>query len=165
MFRRGLLFIIGLSAVFALVACGKAPETRSAANVPTAKEVSERQKDFGDYQILFNALTTDQLSQQAARTYGITRSKSRVLLNVVLRKKTGESTYAATSGKVSAKANNLTGQLKNISMREIKDGDVVYFIGETSVSDGEHLTFKIEALPEGETGPLNVTFQQQFYTK
>ncbi|NNF15887.1 MAG: DUF4426 domain-containing protein [Gammaproteobacteria bacterium] len=165
MVRRIALFIFGLSAMLALTACQKAPETRSAANVPTAKVIDDRQQDFGDYRVLYNALTTDQLTADAARNYGITRSKSQILLNVVLKKKSGDSGYMPISGKVSAKANNLTGQLKNISMREITDGEAVYFIGQSSVTDGEYLTFSIEALPTGATKPMAVTFKQQFYTK
>lgn len=160
-----LLIVTSLSALFALTACQKAPETRSAANVPEAKSAAPRTFESGDYVVHYNAITTDQLQPEAARAYGLTRSKSQVLLNVVLRKKTTGSDSVSTSGKVSAKANNLTGQLKNLEMREIKDGEVVYFIGQTSIADGEHLTFKIEAVPEGETDPINVTFQQQFYTK
>lgn len=160
-----LLIVTSLSALFALTACQKAPETRSAANVPTAKKAAPRTFESGDYIVHYNAITTDQLQPEAARAYGLSRSKSQVLLNVVLRKKGADSGTVSTSGKVSAKANNLTGQLKNLEMREINDGNVVYFIGQTSIADGENLTFKIEALPEGETETINVTFQQQFYTK
>jgi len=162
---RNLLIVIGLSALFALSACQKAPETRSAENVPTAMEAAPRTFESGDYVVHYNAITTDQLQPEAARAYNLTRSKSQVLLNVVLHKKTTGSDTVSTSGKVSAKANNLTGQLKNLEMREIKDGDVVYYIGQTSIADAERLTFKIQALPDGETSPIDVTFQQQFYTK
>ncbi|MEM7082436.1 MAG: DUF4426 domain-containing protein [Pseudomonadota bacterium] len=158
------LHIVAIGVLFALTACQKAPETRSAENVPTAKPAAPRTLESGDYVVHYNAVTTDQLPQEAARAYGLSRSKSQVLLNVVLHQKTAGSDTQSTSGKVSAKANNLTGQLKNLEMREIRDGDVVYYIGQTSISDGEYLTFKIEVLPDGETSPINVTFQQQFHT-
>lgn len=158
------LFFAAVCALLGLTGCQKAPETRSAANVPTAKEAAQRLSEFGDYVVHYNAITTDQLPPEAARNYGISRSKSQVLLNIVVNKKQDGGTVA-TSGKVSAKVNNLTGQLKNISMREFKDGDAIYYIGQTSVSDGEILTFKISAQPEGVQSPFDVTFQQQFYTK
>lgn len=162
---RAALLIISLSAFLALSGCSKAPETRSAADVPTAKKAVPTQTEVGDYTILHTAITTDQLPAEVASQYKVPRSKSRVLLNVVLKKRTADGKGVATSGKVSAKANNLTGQLKNITMKRITEGDAIYFIGQTSIADGEHLTFNIEALPDGETKPLNVTFQQQFYTK
>ena len=162
---KTLLIVTSLSAFLALTACQKAPETRSAADVPTAKKADPRTFESGNYVVHYNAITTDQLPSEAARAYGLSRSKSQVLLNVVVHKKTTGSDTVSTSGKVSAKANNLTGQLKNLEMREIKDGNVVYYIGQTSIADGEHLTFKIRAVPEGETSPIDVTFQQQFYTK
>ncbi|MFK8028869.1 MAG: DUF4426 domain-containing protein [Gammaproteobacteria bacterium] len=160
-----LLIVTSLSALFALTACQKAPETRSAENVPTAREAAPRTFESGDYVVHYNAITTDQLLPEAARAYGISRSKTQALLNVVLHKKTTGSDTVSTSGKVSAKANNLTGQLKNLEMEEIRDGDVIYYIGQTSIADGEFLTFKIQATPDGETTPIDVTFQQQFYTK
>lgn len=157
--------IIVLSALFALTGCQETPETRSAENVPTAQAAQSVQSKVGDYIIHHTAINTDQLSAETASQYGISRSKSQVLLNVVVMKAGDPGSNTATSGKVSANANNLTGQLKNISMREIREGDAIYYIGQTAVSDGEHLTFKIEVLPEGERRSLNVTFQQQFFTK
>ena len=47
---------------------------------------------------------------------------------------------------------NLTGQLKNVTMRKIEEpGDVVaiYYIGDTTVANREVLVFDISVTPEG----------------
>ena len=43
---------------------------------------AEQSQTFGDYEIHYNALTTDQLSPEVAKAYGIVRSGSRAMLNV-----------------------------------------------------------------------------------
>ena len=48
---------------------------------------AEQSDFFGDYTVHYNALPTDVLQPAVARSYGITRSKNRVLLNVSALKK------------------------------------------------------------------------------
>ena len=68
------------------------------------------------------------------------------------------------SANVSVDASNLTGQLKDLQMREVTEGDAIYYIGELSVANRETLIFDISARPEGVKDPLRVRFRQQFYT-
>ena len=49
---------------------------------------AEQARDFGDYVIHYNALTTDFLAPEVARDYGIRRSKHRGLVNISVQKKT-----------------------------------------------------------------------------
>ena len=48
---------------------------------------NENYKDFGDYVVHFNALSTADLPAEVARGYGITRSKNRAMLNVSIIRK------------------------------------------------------------------------------
>ena len=71
------------------------------------------------------------------------------------------------SGNVTVKTVNLTGQLKNVTMRKIEEpGDIVamYYIGETPVANRETLIFDISVQPEGAERPSEVRFKRQFYT-
>ena len=68
---------------------------------------------------------------------------------------------------VTVKTVNLTGQLKNITMREIQEpGDIVaiYYIGDTTVANREVLVFDISVRPDGETAVSEVRFKRQFYS-
>ena len=75
--------LLALLAATLLIGCTEQPEQRA---MP-AQALDETFKDFGNYEVHFNALRTDELTPDVARVYGIQRSANRVMLNVtVLRK-------------------------------------------------------------------------------
>jgi hypothetical protein len=101
------------------------------------------------------------LPPEVASAYNIVRSKNRAMLNVsVLRKPDNTPVTAA----VSVKTVNLTGQLKNITMREIREQEAIYYIGEVAVANRETLVFDISVTPEGAAQPSEVRFKREFYT-
>lgn len=124
---------------------------------------TESHVDFGDYVIYFNALTTDQLTPAIASQYGIVRSHDRVLLNVAIHRKVGGGATEAVTGTVSASATNLNGQLRNMTLREIREEKAIYYVGELGITDGEVLIYTVDALPTGTNRTLNVRFQRQFF--
>ena len=158
------LFIaIFVSLLFAGCSPGDAPGSNSGGDIISG----ENMRDFGAYELHFNALSTDSLAPNVAKAYGIVRSKNRALLNITILNKPGETGTVAVTGTVRVQARNLTGQLKNLTMREITEGEgedrAVYYIGEVPVADGETLIFDIEAIPVGETEAYNIEFKQQFF--
>jgi len=158
------LFVTLVGVLFLTLSCADPGPARSLDDAPQAREAAERSKDFDGYVLYFNAMTTDKISQEDAAKYGITRSKSRAMLNVVIRKKVPGQTTAPISGKVSAKTNNLTGQLKNIALKQIDEGDSIYYIGDVAIANNETLQFEIEATPEDSDESLVANFSQQFFT-
>lgn len=124
---------------------------------------TESHVDFGDYVVYFNAVTTDQLAQDIASQYGIVRSKDRVLLNVAVHRKSGGGSTEAVAGTVTASATNLNGQLRNMTLREIREEKAIYYVGELGVSDGEVLIYTVDALPIGSNRSLNLRFKKQFF--
>ena len=134
---------------------GGAPE------VPTAEPAGESMKDIGDYVVHFSAQSTDALPPDVARAYNIVRSKNRAMLTVSV---LSESDNVSVPAVVVVKTVNLTGQLKNVAMREIEEQDAVYYIGETPVANRETLIFDISVTPEGSTVPSEVRFKREFFT-
>lgn len=125
---------------------------------------TESSRDFGDYVVHFNALKTDELTPEIAREYSIVRSQNRALLNIsILRKQEGGGT-TAVSGAVAASAVNLTGQLKNLLIREIREADAIYYIAETPIVNGEVLIFSVDVTPQNEASRFSIRFQKQFFT-
>ena len=59
---------------------------------------------------------------------------------------------------------NLTGQLKNVTMRRINEQEAIYYIGETPIANRETLIFDITVTPEGVDKPSDVRFKRQFFT-
>jgi len=159
--------LVVLPLMFGLNACGPSEQAPPVADEPPVQlEQHEKYRDFGDYVVHFNAMTTSDLPADVARGYGIARSGNRAMLNVVILKKEPGTTGKPVTGSVSARATNLTGQLKNLEMREIieEGGAGIYYIGETTVSNGEVLIYTIDVTPINETSRFSATYKQQFYT-
>ena len=142
------------SALIALAGCGspESSQPRTAAPSEPTHEV------FGDFEVHFNALRTDELAPEVARAYGIERSANRVMLNVSLLRKGADGRATPVDGTVTATAYNLNGQLKGLEMRRITEGRSVYFIGEVGISGTEILVFDIDATPLDRPGKYSVQF-------
>ena len=67
------------------------------------------------------------------------------------------------SGQVTVAANNLTGQLKSVALREIREQEAIYYIGEYGIANGETLIFSIDVTPIGEISPLSARYMKQFF--
>jgi len=159
--------LLPLLGTFAFLSACEQPSQSVLAQEQNAQDVvlpgTEHMKDFGDYVLHFNAIGTDQLAESVARQYGIVRSKNRAMLSVSILRKAEGTMGTPVTGSVSASAINLTGQLKNINLREIKEGTAVYYIGETNVTDGETLIFTVDATPINEASRFTVRFKKQFF--
>jgi len=157
--KRTLLTSLSLLAL--LTACGGPGDS---ATVPEAQPAGATSADIGNHVVHFSAQSTDQLPPAVAREYNIVRSKNRAMLNVsVLRKPDN----LPVTAEVSVNTVNLTGQLKNVTMRKIEErGDIVaiYYIGDTTVANREVLIFDISIKPDGEESASRVRFKRQFYS-
>ena len=134
--------------------------------VVAVNAAAQQSQDFGDYVVHYNALNTNLIPPQVAQAYGIARSPSRALLNITVMKKVMDTPGTPVSATVSATGTNLTGQLREIPIREIKDPEgAIYYIGEFPVHHLETYRFEVRVAVEGEDEPLMVRFRQQFYTE
>ena len=148
---------IALSLLALLAACGPGEQ----ATVPQAEPAAASFVDIGDHVVHFSAQLTDQLPLDVARAYNIERNPNRAMLNVSVLK---EGSNQPVTADVTVKTVNLTGQLKNVVMRQINEQSAIYYIGETPVANQEVLIFDISILPEGVESAADVRFQRQFYT-
>jgi hypothetical protein len=122
-------------------------------------------KIFGDYTVHLNAFNSDTLRPSMAKAYNIIRSKNRGLLTISVVKKSLSQSPKPVKANIRAKATNLTGQLKDIQIREIIDGGAVYYVSEFHVADKEVLDFTVYFAPSNEIGPYTVKLRQQFFTQ
>lgn len=150
--------VISLGLLAMLSACGG---PGGSTEVPDAQPAGATSADIGAHVVHFSAQSTDQLPPEVARAYDILRSKNRAMLNVSVIRKADNAPVAAA---VNVKTVNLTGQLKNVTMRRIDEQDAIYYIGETPVANRETLIFDISVLPEGEERASDVRFKREFYT-
>jgi hypothetical protein len=127
---------------------------------------AQQSQDFGNYVVHYNALNTNLIPPQVAQGYGIKRSSSRALLNVAVLKKVMDTPGTPVGAKVTARGVNLTGQMRELQIREIKDSEnAIYYVAEFPVHNLESYRFEINVAIEGEAEPLIVRFAQQFYTE
>jgi hypothetical protein len=127
---------------------------------------AQQSQDFGNYVVHYNALNTNLIPPQVAQGYGIARSSSRALLNVTVLKKVMDTPGTPVSASVKASATNLTGQLRELQIRQIDDSEgAIYYIAEFPVHNLETYRFEITVSIAGEADPLLVRFTQQFYTE
>ena len=120
--------------------------------------------EFGDYVIHHNALPTDLLLPEVARAYKIKRSKNRGMVNIVVQHKTATGAKGITA-KVTGTGSNLNAQLKHLKFKQIKDGDVIYYIAVFRVTHKEIINFKIKVQPKGSAKAFEVKFQKEFFTR
>ncbi|MBM4196764.1 MAG: DUF4426 domain-containing protein [Gammaproteobacteria bacterium] len=143
---------------------GDAPAgTAAPAGRPQAEAAGVASKDFGDYVVHFNAISTDQLTPEVAQAYNIVRSRNRALLNVSIVKKIEGTPGQPVGGSVAALVANDTGQVKDARLREIREGEAVYYIADFAVSNAETLVFTVDATPINEAGRFSVRFTRTFY--
>jgi hypothetical protein len=157
------LYLLLLASAFAaLVGCNQSEPTQGTAQTAAPSEPTSR--DFGDFQLHYNAVRTDVLTPEVARAYGIDRSANRVLLNVSLLHENPDGTTTPVDGMVTATAYNLNGQLKQLTMRRITEATSVYYIGEVAISGNEILVFDISVVPPDQTTKFSVQFKREFFS-
>ena len=146
------LSIVGLAALLGLLT---APATI----------LAENSSKIPGHTVHHNALLTSDLSPEIANAYSIRRSSNRAMLNVsVIKDKPGTIGTPVTAA-VSVTALNLRGQSRTIPMREIKETDAVYYIGDFLVENQEIVNFTIQVKPAGNDTVSTMTLKQQFFTK
>ena len=125
---------------------------------------AESSKEFGDYVIHYNAFRSDTLSPEIAKSYNLQRRNNRLIINIAILKKVMNTTGTPTAAVVTGHASNLTGQLKNLEFREIKEDNAIYYLAESQFSDGEFLKFELKIKPEGEESAARLKFDKRFFT-
>lgn len=131
----------------------------------TGSASAQSAEEFDGYVVHFHSLTTDTLSPDIASAYNIRRSRTRAMLNVSVLEKQDDAPHKPVEAAVDATATNLNGQLRNLQVRPIQEGDAVYYIAEFRVSHEETLDFEIEVTPEGSNQSHTVNFRRQFFTR
>ncbi|MDH5710744.1 MAG: DUF4426 domain-containing protein [Gammaproteobacteria bacterium] len=126
---------------------------------------AESSQEFGDYVIHYNAFRSDTLSPEMAKAYNLTRRNNRVILNIAVLKKMLNTTGTPTAAEVTGNVNNLTGQMKKLEFREIKEDTAIYYLAESQFTEGEFLKFEVQVKPEGSAQAASIKFDKKFSTK
>lgn len=124
---------------------------------------AEQAKKFGDVDIHYNAMPTDELLPEVAKNYKIERSRNRGMLTISVLKRTALGVSQAVKADVKVNIPTLTGQAIEVPMREVVEGTAIYYIGEFRLNPPQTLKFDVSATPAGASAPLTFDFSRQFY--
>lgn len=127
-------------------------------SIPLSSNAADVTK-FGKYVIHHTALPSVILLPEVARAYKIKRSKNRGLVNIVV-----QHNGKGITAKVTGTGSNLSGQLKHFEFKDVKDGDVSYYISSFRITNKEIINFKINVQPTGSSKSYTVKFKKEFYT-
>lgn len=123
---------------------------------------AEQAEKFGNLEVHYNAMLTTDLLPEVAKAYRIDRSQTRGILTISVLKKNAMGVAQPIPAKLTAYLVNLSNQLGNVDMREIKEGSAIYYLGEFRVVPPNTLRFTVKVEAGGEPAH-EVTFTQKFY--
>ena len=111
-------------------------------------------RTLGAYTIHYNALSTQSLSPDIAKAYGIRRSKNRGMINVAVRKKLDDGSEIPVSAKVDVHMRNIHAQITQLKSREIIEDQAIYYIAEFKTENNAEAlpkaVFSVEVAIEGQ---------------
>jgi hypothetical protein len=124
--------------------------------------MAENSTKIPGHTVHHNVITTDFLSPSIASAYRIIRSKNRGMINIsVIRDEEG-TTGKPVSASITARAINLLGQERLIRLKEIREGEAIYYIGDFIIPNNERLVFMLDVRPEGAKKPSIAKLEHQF---
>lgn len=123
---------------------------------------AEQKVEFDDYELHYIVLNTTELSPQVAQAYKITRSGKQAFINLSVLQQSIGGYGTPVAATITARQRSLVGQTSNISLREIREGDAIYYIGTFRIFDQETLWFDIELELSDGTG-FSYSFSQKVW--
>jgi len=127
---------------------------------------AQQSKDFGQYAVHYNVINSNLIPAQVAQGYGITRSASRALVNITVMDTSAGEPGEAVQAQITTQAINLSGQRRDVDMREISDPEGgLYYIGELPIHNMEIYNFKVNIKLADEPKAFELEFRQQLYTQ
>jgi hypothetical protein len=109
-------------------------------------------QDFGDYTVHFIAVNSTFISPEIAAQYGIERNRRGAFLNISVLRNEADGSTTPVAATISGGKQNLMQQTGDISFKEVREGEAIYYIGQFVFSNAELLRFKVQVQPE-HSGP------------
>ncbi len=123
---------------------------------------ADQAEKFGNVEVHYNAMLSTDLIPEVAKNYKIDRSPTRGIVTVSVLRKNAMGVAQPIPANLSAYMVNLSNQLGNIDMREIKEGSAIYYLGEFRVIPPNTLKFTVTVEVNGDP-KREVNFSQKFY--
>lgn len=156
-----LRILIAASCLLAVGGCGGNDAPAPVASMPaTPQETVSR---IGDITIRATALQTSALAPEVASQYGITRDDRTVMLLVGVRQGP-DAQETALPADITATVTHLSGQRQPVTLRELRSGDLLDYVGTVETSLPDTLRFDISIVREGGASST-MQFSREFYPR
>lgn len=119
---------------------------------------AEQKKVLGPWDVHYIAFDSTMIDAKIAQSYQLQRSKYQAVLNISVLK---SSDQKAQQVRISGTATDLTQKQIELSFREVREGDAIYYLAQVPVHDQKHLNFKLDIWQGTENQKLE--FSQVFY--
>ncbi|MBW3513945.1 DUF4426 domain-containing protein [Shewanella sp. NKUCC01_JLK] len=124
---------------------------------------AEQKETVGNFDIHYMALGSTFLTPSIAKSYGIKRSSYTGIINIAVLD-ISEANKPAVPVEITGVANNLLDARINLTFKEIREGDAIYYIAEIPYRDDQEINFNI-AIKYGNQLNTNLQFKQKFYVE
>ncbi|MFJ3485697.1 DUF4426 domain-containing protein [Pseudomonas sp. NPDC090202] len=145
-----------LTAVFAVLlvlALGNAAQAADSASL-------NRQQQFGDLTIHYNAFASGLLQPAIAQQNGLTRSKGQAVINITAIKD-GKTVTASVDGSVA----DLTGRKKPLTFRPVSENSAVNYIAQFAVEPDTSATYVFTVnVKAADSETHTLSFNQQIFS-
>ncbi len=118
---------------------------------------------FGDHKVVYTVFNSNFIQPDIAKTYGLTRAKNQVLINVALIKSTADGDTEGLPAKVSGTVANLMQQQKTLEFFEVQEHNAVYYLAPLRITNEEVLNFDIEVKTSANAKPFQLEFTKTLY--
>ncbi|MGI9293886.1 MAG: DUF4426 domain-containing protein [Pseudomonadales bacterium] len=125
---------------------------------------AEQMQLFGKYEVHYSLVSTQFISEQVAKAYGITRAKDRKLLNIAVRKRQGENSTIAQRANIVGERSDLM-KLYPVQFREVTEGaddQAIYYLSEFRFINREIARFDIRVQVVGQP-TMQLEFTKKLY--
>ncbi|MBT8438476.1 MAG: DUF4426 domain-containing protein [Gammaproteobacteria bacterium] len=123
---------------------------------------AENSTKIPGHTIHHNVITTDFLSPNIASAYRIIRSKNRGMINISVIQDVPGTTGTAVMANIRARVINLLGQQRSINLKEIREGNAIYYIGDFIISSQGPFVFMLDVMPVGAKKPFTAKLEHSF---
>jgi hypothetical protein len=127
-----------------------------------ALSLAENSTKIPGHTIHHNVITTDFLSPNIASAYRIIRSKNRGMINISVIQDVPGTTGTPVMANIRARVINLLGQQRSINLKEIREGNAIYYIGDFIISSQGPLVFMLDVMPVGAKKPFTAKLEHSF---
>jgi hypothetical protein len=138
---------VGLAAALLLAGCGGS--TAPPPPVPARLFEDPGFVADGDYEMRYGIVPASELPAEVARTYGINRSKDRVVVNLSVLRRRVDALPLPIDADVAGDWATLTGEPQALEFRPIREGDAISYIAELTLTGQGAITFRLRARPPG----------------